>query len=65
MSGENYIKRLERENAELRAAAQNARDAITAFKIHLFSEKFYNDPTIQVKDVDLRLTEIANTLNVG
>lgn len=65
MAGENYIKRLERENAEIRAAAQAALDLVTEFRAHLCTPKFYVDTTIQIKDVDARLIEIASHLILG
>ena len=47
----NYIKRLQKENEELKAEAQRTKDAGNEFRRHLNSSKFHKDTTIQVGDV--------------
>lgn len=57
MASTNYIKRLESD----RAAGQQYRSAIesalTEIRAYISSDKFANDPTVQVKDIDTRILE--------
>ena len=53
----NYIKRLENENKEVRVELCGLRCGLSDLKSYLQSSKFWNDTTVQVNDVLLRLEE--------
>jgi hypothetical protein len=57
----NYIKRLQRDNAALLDQVTAMQNSITEFRVHLASDKFAIDPTIQVADVQRWLDNVANT----
>ena len=54
----NYIKRLEKENKELRDTLRGRELAELELRTYLLSSKFHSDPTVQVQDVLNRLDEI-------
>ena len=62
MSGENYIKRLERENAEKDVQIEAIKTWRNLFYAHLGSDKFSKDPTIQVRDVCNWLDNLGDNL---
>jgi hypothetical protein len=59
----NYINQLQDENKELKAQIKAAEIAIQEFRTHLTIPKFWEDTTIQVSDVDMRLLEIMQALH--
>ena len=54
---------LTRENEELRSQMEAARNELAALQSYLQSEKFSNDPTVQVRDVLNRLAPATDLLN--
>lgn len=56
----NYILRLRLDNARLRAELDALRDDLAAFRGHLTTAKYHEDPTIQVRDVDARILEMMH-----
>ena len=56
----NYIKKLEQDNARLQKELFEERMRINDFRSHLRIEKFRQDTTIQVSDVQNRLDLIIN-----
>ena len=51
MPRNNFIQRLQNENEEYELKRQNALNEIMHMRIYLTSNKFWDDSTIQVKDV--------------
>lgn len=51
MPRNNFIQRLQNENEEYELKRQNALNEIMHMRIYLTSNKFWDDTTIQVKDV--------------
>ena len=58
----NYIQTLQKENEEYESKRQSALNEILNLKMYLTSEKFWNDTTIQVRDVLNRLDNIQSEL---
>ena len=58
MPRNNFIQRLQQENEEYESKRQNALNEIMHLRMYLTSDKFWDDTTIQVKDV---LNRIDNT----
>ena len=58
----NYIKQLEQEKLILSAATQAALVGLADMMAYLQSDKFHNDPTVQVQDVINRINEIRNAI---
>lgn len=53
----NYIKKLEDENRKLKEALEEAKRGMRNLESYCFSEKYWNDPYVNNKDVALRLSE--------
>jgi hypothetical protein len=53
----NYIKRLEQENRELLAKVYAHEATVNDLRAYLLSDKFYFDPTVQVRDVLRRIED--------
>jgi len=53
----NHISRLTQELAETKAELSTLHQHLIHLVIYLTSDKFYQDPTVQVRDVLNRLTE--------
>ncbi len=51
----NYIKRIEAENQEVRAREVQNAAVLQEILRYLMSSKFYQDPTVQVRDVLTRM----------
>ena len=62
MPRNNFIQRLQNENEEYELKRQNALNEIMHMRIYLTSNKFWDDPTIQVKDVLNRIDNIQREL---
>jgi hypothetical protein len=60
----NYIQKLQKQKETVQDNADKANNALVDFYIYLSSDKFHNDPTIQVADVLRRLDMIREHLNV-
>ena len=58
----NYIKQLQYQRDASNVCIKDAYDNLIDFKSYLMSNKFHNDPTIQVQDVLNRLEHIENCL---
>tara|TARA_Y100001963_G_scaffold160108_1_gene267907 strand:+ start:6738 stop:6935 length:198 start_codon:yes stop_codon:yes gene_type:complete len=58
----NYIKRLQAEAETMQHLRNEADEALTEFLVYIGSEKFWNDPTIQVADVQRRLEPLRRAL---
>jgi hypothetical protein len=58
----NYIKRLQAEAETMQYLRGEADEALTEFLVYIGSEKFWNDPTIQVADVQRRLEPLRRAL---
>lgn len=54
----NYIQQLEQDKLVLTAATQAALIGLADLMSYLHSEKFHEDPTVQVQDVVNRINEI-------
>ena len=59
----NHIKKLQNNNQVRQYAINEFKSGIKDLKNYLLSSKFYNDPTVQVKDVLNRLAEIEAYAN--
>lgn len=62
MPRNNFIQRLQNENEEYELKRQNALNEIMHMRIYLTSNKFWDDSTIQVKDVLNRIDNIQREL---
>ena len=62
MPRNNFIQRLQQENEEYESKRQNALNEIMHLRMYLTSDKFWNDTTIQVKDVLNRIDNIQQEL---
>lgn len=62
MPRNNFIQRLQNENEEYELKRQNALNEIMHMRIYLTSNKFWDDTTIQVKDVLNRIDNIQREL---
>lgn len=51
----NYIKRLEEDNRKLSGELDAYKKSVLELKTYLLSDKFHEDPTVQVRDVLNRL----------
>ncbi len=60
MPKNNYIQRLEDERAALTAQVAGLEEGITELRRYLQTEKFWQDPTVQVQDVFARLDDAHN-----
>ena len=58
----NYIKRLQAEAETMQHLRNEADEALTEFLVYIGSKKFWNDPTIQVADVQRRLEPLRRAL---
>jgi hypothetical protein len=58
----NYIKQLEFNNRALRRTVVAAMEEITDLRVYLESSKFYDDPTVQTKDVENRILPLRMLL---
>ena len=58
----NYIKRLQAEAETMQHLRNEADEALNEFLAYIRSEKFWNDPTIQVTDVLRWLKPIRKAL---
>ena len=58
----NYIKQLEFNNRALRRTVVSAMEEITDLRVYLESSKFYDDPTVQTKDVENRILPLRMLL---
>jgi hypothetical protein len=58
----NYIKRLQAEAETMQYLRNEADEALTEFLVHLGTDKFWEDTTIQVGDVQRRLEPIRRAL---
>jgi hypothetical protein len=58
----NYIKRLQSEVETMQYLRTEADEALTDFLVYLGSDKFWEDPTIQVADVQRRLEPLRSAL---
>ena len=58
----NYIKRLQKENEELRTDKKAARETLTELYSYLTSPKFHEDPTVQTADVLRRIEPARSAL---
>ncbi len=58
----NYIKRLQNENKNLKNDKNIARAELLELEKYLLSPKFYNDPTVQIRDVLTRMEALKSTL---
>ena len=58
----NYIKQLEFNNRALRRTVVSALEEITDLRVYLESSKFYDDPTVQTKDVENRILPLRMLL---
>jgi hypothetical protein len=58
----NYIKRLQAEAETMQYLRGEADEALTEFLVHLGTDKFWEDTTIQVGDVQRRLEPIRRAL---
>lgn len=54
----NYINKLQAENADLKAKNEAMQREIGELRTYLASSKFWNDPTVQVGDVEARLMNV-------
>ena len=54
----NYINKLQAENADLKAKNEAMQRAIGELRAYLASSKFWNDSTVQVRDVEARLMNV-------
>jgi len=62
MPRNNFIQRLQQENEEYESKRQNALNEIMHLRMYLTSDKFWDDTTIQVKDVLNRIDNIQREL---
>ena len=62
MPRNNFIQRLQQENEEYESKRQNALNEIMHLRMYLTSDKFWDDTTIQVKDVLNRIDNIQQEL---
>ena len=62
MPNQNYIHRLQGQVAELQAQREEANELLTDVLVYLGSNKFWNDPTVQVRDLQTRLQPIRDAL---
>ena len=58
----NYIKQLEFNNRALRRTVVSALEEIGDLRVYLGSSKFYDDPTVQTKDVENRILPLRMLL---
>ena len=58
----NYIHQLQGEVAELQAQREEANQLLTEVLVYLGSNKFWNDPTVQVRDIQTRLAPVRGAL---
>lgn len=58
----NYIKQLEFNNRALRRTVVAALEEIGDLRVYLESSKFYDDPTVQTKDVENRILPLRMLL---
>ena len=58
----NYIKQLEFNNRALRRTVVSALEEIGDLRVYLESSKFYDDPTVQTKDVENRILPLRMLL---
>ena len=58
----NYIHQLQGEVAELQAQREEANQLLTDVLVYLGSNKFWNDTTVQVRDIQTRLQPIRDAL---
>ena len=56
----NYIKQLQDDKVRLAAATNAALTGLADMLAYLHSDKFVEDPTVQVQDVINRIREIQN-----
>jgi hypothetical protein len=62
----NYIKRLQEDGSVKAAELETLYSGLTALCVYLSSDKFANDPTVQVRDVQTRIREICQeAMSVG
>jgi len=62
----NYIKRLQQDGSLKANELEALYTGLTALCVYLGSDKFANDPTVQVRDVHTRIREIVqDAMSVG
>ena len=62
----NYIKRLQQDGSLKAGELETLYSGLTALCVYLSSDKFANDPTVQVRDVQTRIREIVqDAMSVG
>lgn len=59
----NYIKRLEKGNEILQRIVRVHEEGLTDILRYINSSKFHDDPTVQVRDIELRIGEIRMRAN--
>jgi autonomous glycyl radical cofactor GrcA len=54
----NYITKLQADNRDLQAKLDAMQQEIGEVRAYLASAKFWNDPTVQVRDIEARLMNV-------
>jgi len=58
----NYIHQLQSQVEDLQAQREEVNELLTDLLVYLGSRKFWNDPTVQTRDVQNRLQPMRNAL---
>lgn len=59
----NYIKQLQADKSEAEIRLARWHEGVIILKQYLTSDKFYNDPTVQVSDILRRIGEVEDMVN--
>tara|TARA_R110002110_G_scaffold310168_2_gene523582 strand:+ start:637 stop:843 length:207 start_codon:yes stop_codon:yes gene_type:complete len=62
MPNQNYIHRLQGQVAELQAQREEANELLTDVLVYLGSSKFWQERSVQVRDLQTRLQPIRDAL---